>query len=150
MGTKYYKQLVGFLEANGWEYSRTNTKSFEVYECPERQAVLVATGISEQAATTVQRKLQKQLGLVRQGDKSKRSADVVKARRVAERSRAVEAAARTSAEIEALIRKRQTRLDGLGGLVSDRELDDVSRLIEQKQRELREWRRLMTEVPDGQ
>ncbi|ARC56031.1 hypothetical protein AS850_02950 [Frondihabitans sp. 762G35] len=147
MSTKHYKTLVTFLTDNDFIYSRTNSKSVEVYEHPTLSPVLVSFGISERATRNVIRDLQKTLGHARQKDKSKRSATAVKDRHAAERSRLREEEVRSRMELEELVRRRETRMDGLGGLLSERELGEAVRLIEAKERRLREVQRLMHQIP---
>ena len=108
---------------------------------------MVNQAIDERAAVQLMRKLQKRLGEETDGDRAKRSSEKVRERQAVERQRLAADIERHEAEIADLLRRRDGRMDGLGAVLTGAEMRDIERLIERKQRELRDWRRLMTEIP---
>ena len=147
MSTKAKKELVKYLESSGFEYDRTNTKSIEYYRHPSHPEVGVSTVVDDQVARRIRALVQKALGQPTDKDKSKRSAETVRIRQAATRESVAADVARHEVEIADLLRQRDSRMDGLGRVLTGSELRAIERLIESKERELRGWRRLMTELP---
>lgn len=148
MPSKANKELVKFLEANGFEYDRTNSKQYEFYKHASYGEISVNPTIDEHAARHLKVTIQKSFGMVTDRDKVKRSPEAIRERQAAERERLAADIERHQIEIADLLIQRDRRLDGLGRVLTNSQLRAIERLLEQKQRELRAWQRLMTEIPD--
>jgi hypothetical protein len=146
MPSRTYKDTVKFLETHGFEYDRTNSKQVDFYTLNGMEVSLTGS-CDERVAREIKRRVQKSLGLATDRDAGKRHADRVKARQASERDRAAREVAKREREIAELLEHRDDILGGIGGLVTDREAARIEQLIEQQERELREWRRLMQGKP---
>lgn len=147
MPTKSAKRIVKFLEANGVSYTRTNSKGWDCFEASGQPEILINPSLDERAEKFIQVKVQKSLGITTQRDESKRNPEQIKARQAAERERLAEQIERHEAEIDDLVRQISSRMDGLGAQLSAKDIRRIESLIEQREREVREWQRLMTEIP---
>lgn len=144
---KQYRLVEDFLIEHGYTLDRINSKQTGIYTCPDRADVSLSLGIGDRQARQLIRTLQRDFGIPTAKDQSKRDALAVKERQAVERERAHQAAARSAAELEQLIRERDAVMDGLGSILGDQELDRVAALIEAKEKELRGWQQLMQSIP---
>lgn len=147
MPTKSYKEVVKYLEVSGFEYDRTNSKGVEYYQHDSHADVAVSASMNEKSAKRIRTSVQKGLGQPTDKDKSKRSAEAVRLRQTVTREILAADVARHREEIADLLRQRDSRMDGLGRVLTNSELRAIEQLIESKHRELRGWQQLMTEIP---
>jgi hypothetical protein len=147
MPSKAYKTITAFFDENGYTWDRTNSKQVQYFTHPLCPEVGVTSGIEEHRVRHLIRNMQRDLGLATAKDQAKRHPDQIKERQAAERERLAAAIVRHEADIADLVHQREARLGGLGRVLSDREVLDIEHLIEEKERELRMWEALMTEIP---
>lgn len=143
--TKSYKQLVQFLESVGFEYDRTNSKGSDIYSHSGYGEMSVPQAPANVEGTI--RRVQKTLGITTIREARKRKPEQIKNRQAVERERVAAQIERNQAEIAELLRQRDQRLDGLGAVLTDREVWRIEEIIEIRENEIREWQKLMTQIP---
>lgn len=137
-----YDDLVVALRGNG--YSRSTAADRWGIETWSRKGCPALRVPSECSATAAERVLvQADHDLVALA--SKRKPKKFRARETA--ARKAEALNRRRLEIEAHIAARNRELGGLREHLTSKEARDIQLVIERHERELRELRRLMTEIP---
>ena len=139
---QHSKRAIQEAERLGYEYARTNSSNFLVYEHPTAGEVCLSQSMSENACRTAIRQMQKAVGaLVRT---SGRSASVVKGRRARRAELETERAAAELRRIEAHHEAFLARVGSAPLAQGDR---DELRQIEARLAELRALAGLMTDVP---
>lgn len=142
------RDLIRFMEANGFVYDHCNTKSMQFFTHPTLETEGVNPYMDEHVARNTQRRLAKALGLVTDRDRSKRHVANVKDRQARARAQAAAEFERAQAERDRIVADRDRRLAYFGALtVAD--MNAIIAQIEKAEREMRYWQGLMTETPDS-
>lgn len=146
-GKKYFKLVEKKIRQLGYQFDHANACGGWIYTHATLPQVQVNTAMGEHAAVALGKKLDKQLGVVRESNK--RNAAAIKSRRESDRRRA-------KAELDALNARRDRIVaEKLALPVGDiSEVDREQRLelereIESIERERMKWQRLMTELPSA-
>lgn len=140
------RDLIRFMEANGFEYDHCNTKSVQFFTHPTLETEGVNPYMDEHVARRAQRRIAKALGLETDLDRSKRHVANVKDRQARARAQAAAELERATAERDRIVADRDQRLAAFGALT----VADMNRIvaqIEKAEREMRYWQGLMTETP---
>ena len=138
---RWAKDLVAALESHGYEYSRTNSKNWDVYECNGRE-VIVSPSVDERACRSTIRKLQQHHGTL--PETGKRKPDVIRERQAKERDAIKEQLCRDRARLLDLQSARLRELGGAAALLTTSEINAIEKRIVQRERELREIESLMS------
>lgn len=167
MSKRHYAALTSFLEANGYEYLRTNAKGYSVYRNSnsERHTIVsVQQGITDAQAGHMIENISKELGIPVKQAARKRSGKAVKEQHERKREREAEQVQRDKDELAAIRRRKQAELDelraerellieqariekaardrqlgGLGKYLTQNEVASITERIRQRERELIEW-----------
>jgi hypothetical protein len=142
MAKRHHKELLQFLEANGYRYLRTNNKGYDVYRndaSVRHTLVSVTASISDAAAGHIRENISKELGIPVKQAARKRSGKAVKQQQQVERQREAERVQREKDELATvrtrLVDERHEREDELAKLRAKRaELIDNAR-IERERRD---------------
>jgi hypothetical protein len=137
MAKRHHKELVQFLEANGYRYLRTNAKGYDVYrnDNSERHTLVSVNGsITDAAAGHMRENISKELGIPVKQAARKRSGQAVKQQQQTDREREADRVQREKDEL-AVVRARK-----------EHELD----LLRQERQELIEQARIEREKRDRQ
>lgn len=174
MSKRHYAALTSFLEANGYQYLRTNAKGYSVYRnsSSERHTIVsVQQGITDAQAGHMIENISKELGIPVKQAARKRSGKAVKEQHERKREREAEAVQRDKDELAALRKRkeaelnelraeratliaeanrqreeRERQLGGLAKYLTNDEVASIEEHIARKERELLEWQ---TELVGG-
>ncbi len=146
---KAYRKIEQFLIENGFEYSHTLSKQRDVFVAAGHSDFTLNQNIDDHRSKLLLRNLQKRFGIATDKDHRKRDAGAIRDRQAKERERLQQELARSNRELEALVRQREERLDGLGRVLDSEAMHAIERHIEAKEAELREWNRLIREIPSA-
>lgn len=142
------RDLIRFMEENGFEYEHSNTKGMQFFAHPSLDTEGINPCMDERSARHTQRRLAKALGVVTDRDRSKRHVANVKDRQAKARAQAAAEYERAQAERDRIVADRDRRLAYFGALtVAD--MNAIIAQIEKAEREMRYWQGLMTETPDS-
>jgi ribosomal protein L12E/L44/L45/RPP1/RPP2 len=157
MATREGKALTKFLEANGYQYARTNTKGFRVYKNPNltgsHSVQAVTQSVSDKEVHAIISSICRELGIDPPGSGQKRNAAQIKARAAQDRRHREEEYNRKKAEYEALVREREDKLRHAAKVRAD---DDASfaglgeyltRRIQEREAEVLELLKLLSRRP---
>lgn len=145
VGKKHFRVIEKKLHQLGYQLDYVNGRGGWIYTHGTLPQIQINPSMNERSAATLGKKLDKELGLVR--ETNKRNAQAIKSRRADERERA-------KVELEALDKRRQQILaekdalptGDLADLGRDQRLA-LEREMESIERERLRWQRLMTELP---
>lgn len=141
------KKAVKYAEEHGYRFERQNSKCFMFYRNEAGHEVSISPGIDDRGLRLVCQQIDRANG-VGPDLSQKHRPDQIKARRERERILLAEEKRRHRERIDALLReKQQAALSGLGGSLTERQIKDIERLIEDEIRHHREVVRQMTSIP---
>lgn len=137
------KRLVKDAEAAGWVYADTNSKSADRYVHPDGRSFLLTQGAGEH----VVRQIRVAIGLDVKAPK--RNAAAVHERQAKERQRQQQEREQHAAQLERLRVEKDQLLAGHGAHLTPEQVLAVAARMEQNEREIRRYQRLMTETPEA-
>lgn len=137
------KRLVKDAEAVGFVYESTNSKGADRYVHPDGRSFLLTQGAGEHAV----RQIRVAIGLDARAPK--RNSAAVHERQARERDRQRQEREQHAAQLERLRVEKDQLLAGQGAHLTPEQVLLVERRMEQTEREIRRFQRLMTETPEA-
>lgn len=144
-GKKAFKALEKRLLALGFEYDHTNSSAFYVYTHPSHPDLSINTGMNDNSARQVLRKVERALGCATKAPK--RDAVAAKQRQAEERAQLRAEAERLEQARQRILADRDALLDGAGSHLTNAEIRDLERRVREIETRQREIEALMTERP---